>query len=174
MLILDNHKRKNLAWVTRGFLEMAIVISENVFLKKSVMIKVPVHSSGQITEIEGHHVDEIVVNGCTRRCQWWQFINTTNVPLHKVSVPQEVFNPGHAQLHIQHCSYWCPGAKAPGHQHPHRWLNIHFIGPVSYRNIAVLRNNIRSLNNGMRCMSFYILRKNKITFWRKNTQLFKG
>ena len=27
----------------------------------------------------------------------------------------------------QHCGYWCPGAKAPGHQYPQYWLNIQFI-----------------------------------------------
>ena len=31
-----------------------------------------------------------------------------------------------------HCSYWCPGAKAPGHQYPQCWLYIHYIGPISY------------------------------------------
>ena len=25
-----------------------------------------------------------------------------------------------------------PGAKAPNHQYPQYWLNIHYIGPVSY------------------------------------------
>ena len=43
----------------------------------------------------------------------------------------------------QHCGYWCPGAKAPGHQYPQCWLNIHCIGPVSYKNIAPIVNNIR-------------------------------
>ena len=32
----------------------------------------------------------------------------------------------------QRCSYWCPGAKAPGHQYPQCWLNIHCFGLVSY------------------------------------------
>ena len=29
-------------------------------------------------------------------------------------------------MHTQHCSHWCPGAKAPGHQYPQCWLNIHW------------------------------------------------
>ena len=29
-------------------------------------------------------------------------------------------------------------AKAPGHQYPQCWLNIHHIGPVSYWNITVI------------------------------------
>ena len=37
----------------------------------------------------------------------------------------------------QHCGYWCPGAKAPGHQYPQYWVNIQFIGPVSYENITL-------------------------------------
>ena len=28
-------------------------------------------------------------------------------------------------MRSQHCGYWCPGAKAPGHQYPQCWLNIH-------------------------------------------------
>ena len=30
-------------------------------------------------------------------------------------------------MHDQHCGYWCPGATAPGHQHPQCWLNVHCI-----------------------------------------------
>ena len=40
---------------------------------------------------------------------------------------------GNAWVRSQHCGYWCPGAKAPGHQYPQCWLNIHCIGPVSYK-----------------------------------------
>ena len=43
----------------------------------------------------------------------------------------------------QHCGYWCPGAKAQGHQYPQCWLNIHCIGPVSYKNITVMLDNVR-------------------------------
>ena len=42
----------------------------------------------------------------------------------------------------QHRGYWCPGAKAPGHQYLQSWLNIHCIGPVSYKNITLVENNI--------------------------------
>ena len=33
--------------------------------------------------------------------------------------------------------------KAPGHQNPQRWLNIHCIGLVSYKDIAHKVNSIR-------------------------------
>ena len=58
----------------------------------------------------------------------------------------EALNPwttGNTRVHTQHCSYWCPGAKAPGYQYPRCWLNIHCIWLVSYRNITILGNNIR-------------------------------
>ena len=45
------------------------------------------------------------------------------------------FNPwtaGNAWAHTQHCSYWCPGAKAPGHKYPKCGLHIHIIEPLSY------------------------------------------
>ena len=35
--------------------------------------------------------------------------------------------------HSQHCDYFFPGAKAPGHQYPQCRLNTHCIGPVSYK-----------------------------------------
>ena len=44
-------------------------------------------------------------------------------------------------MHTQHCSYWCPGAKAPGHQYPQCWLNIHCIGSVSFRNTVKCHYN---------------------------------
>ena len=50
---------------------------------------------------------------------------------------------GNTWVHSQHCGYWCPGAKAPGHQYPQYWLNLQFIGPVSYENIRLLLDNIR-------------------------------
>ena len=42
-----------------------------------------------------------------------------------------------------HRGYWCPGAKAAGHQYPQYWLNIHRIGAVSYKNITIMVNIIR-------------------------------
>ena len=51
------------------------------------------------------------------------------------------WTPGNAWVRSQHCGYWCPGAKAPGHQYPQCWLNIHCIGPVSY--ITLIMDNIR-------------------------------
>ena len=35
------------------------------------------------------------------------------------------------------------GAKAPGHQYPQCWLNIHCIEPVSCKNIPFMVNNIK-------------------------------
>ena len=56
-------------------------------------------------------------------------------------------------MRSQHCGYWCPGAKAPGHQYPQCWLNIHCIGPVSYKNIAHKVNSIRKLNHILKKMT---------------------
>ena len=49
-------------------------------------------------------------------------------------------------------------AKAPGHEYPQYWLNIRFIGPVSYENITLSLDNIWKKN--------YIL--------KEMTQSFKG
>ena len=40
----------------------------------------------------------------------------------------------------QLCGYWCPGAKAPGHQYPQCWCDIHCIGPVSWQSITFIEN----------------------------------
>ena len=40
---------------------------------------------------------------------------------------------GNAWVGSQHRGYWCPGAKAPGHQYPKSWLNLDFIGSVWYK-----------------------------------------
>ena len=37
---------------------------------------------------------------------------------------------GNAQMHTQHCSCWCPGAKAPSHQCPQCWIKVHCIGQI--------------------------------------------
>ena len=62
--------------------------------------------------------------------------------------------PGNAWVRSQHCGYWCAGAKAPGHQYPQCWLNIHCIGPISYKNIAHKVNSIRKWNHILIKMSF--------------------
>ena len=49
-------------------------------------------------------------------------------------------------VHTQHCSYWCPGAKAPGHQYPRCWMNIHSTESVSNRNITFVGNNVSERN----------------------------
>ena len=56
-------------------------------------------------------------------------------------------------MHSQHCGYWCPGAKAPGHQYPQCWLNIHCIGLVSYETIAHEVNSIRKWNHILKKMT---------------------
>ena len=53
-------------------------------------------------------------------------------------------------------------AKAPGHQYPQCWLNIHCIGPVSYKNTTLMLDNITRVEN-------------QITFWRnKRTESSKS
>ena len=54
---------------------------------------------------------------------------------------------GNASVNTQHCSSWCPGAKTPGHQYPQCQLNDHCIGPVSYRNITIIEDNIKKLKS---------------------------
>ena len=49
---------------------------------------------------------------------------------------------GNTWVCSQHCDYWCPGAKAPSHQYPQCWLNVHCTEPVSYKNKANLRDLI--------------------------------
>ena len=53
-------------------------------------------------------------------------------------------------------------AKAPGHQYPQCWFNIHCIGPVSYKNTTLMLDNITRVEN-------------QITFWRnKRTESSKS
>ena len=66
-------------------------------------------------------------------------------------------NTGNGWVCTQYCSYWFPGAKAPGHQHPQVWISIHCIGPVSNRNIAVIMRNSK-----------------KGIYFKKITHLFKS
>ena len=73
----------------------------------------------------------------------WQSLSFLQCPQHVTPETDRQVNPytaGNAWVCTQHCGYWCPGAKAPSHQYPHCWLNIHCIGPVSYRNIIVIGN----------------------------------
>ena len=63
-------------------------------------------------------------------------------------------NTGNAWV-INHCGYWCPGAKAPGHQYQQCWLCIHC--------------NIHC-NTFDTYIMLYLLRptrKPKITFWKQ-------
>ena len=46
-------------------------------------------------------------------------------------------------------------AKAPGHQYPQYWLNLQFIGPVSYENIKLLLDNIRKYNYILKVLKYH-------------------
>ena len=48
-------------------------------------------------------------------------------------------------MRTQHCSYWCPGAKAPGHQYPQCWLDISFYWylPYRYRCVIVILQHVQ-------------------------------
>ena len=54
---------------------------------------------------------------------------------------------GNAWVRTQHCSYWSPGATAPGHQYLQYWPNNHCMGPVSYGNSIIMANSIRKWNS---------------------------
>ena len=48
---------------------------------------------------------------------------------------------GNAWMHNQHCGYWCPGAKAPGHQYPQCWFSTYCTTQASYKYITFNTNN---------------------------------
>ena len=54
---------------------------------------------------------------------------------------------GNTWVHNQHCGYCCPGAKASGHQYPQCWLNVHYTGTISYKNITGIQVKIRKDNH---------------------------
>ena len=47
-------------------------------------------------------------------------------------------------MRTQHCGYWCPGAKAPGHQYPQCWPNINCTGPISNKNMIFVVNKVEN------------------------------
>ena len=57
---------------------------------------------------------------------------------------RRMFTTENAWVRIQHCSYWCPGAKAPGQRYPQCSLYIHCLGPVSYRDVIVIGRSSRN------------------------------
>ena len=81
-----------------------------------------------------------------------------------------MFPQGHFDLTLKHrethgCVVSTVATDAlvlPGHQYPQCWLNIHCIGPVSYKNIAQKVNSIRKWNP--------ILKKKWPSHLRVNTQ----
>ena len=84
----------------------------------------------------------------SERLSFWKW-NTIISPS-----PYYHFNPwapGNAWVCSQHCGYWCPGAKAPSHQYPQCWLNIHCIGPISYKILHLWWTTLEM----------------KISFWKK-------
>ena len=87
-------------------------------------------------------------------------------------------------MHNQHNSYWWPGVKSPGHQHPQYWLCIHHTGPISYKNVKFTVSNIRhhhhTLNPwnaevvsqlaGLKCLVFWSV-QNSMMYQRHLTWL---
>ena len=47
-------------------------------------------------------------------------------------------------MRIEYFGYWYPGAKAPGHQYPQSWYNIHCIGTALYQIIISIVNNMQT------------------------------
>ena len=87
-------------------------------------------------------------------CHWFRQWPATKQMIKWLSNSQRGISPitpGNAWVRSQHCGYWCPGAKAPGHQHPQCWLNIHCSGPISYKNWHLCCTTL----------------ENKNTFWKK-------
>ena len=56
-----------------------------------------------------------------------------------------------------HCGYWCPGAKAPEHQYPQCWLNMHCIGQMSCRSFTLIVHHIRKMhiNKWLSCLTHW-------------------
>ena len=81
----------------------------------------------------------------TNKLQWNQAIKVFFrwICLWKCCHLPAKFMAGNAWVRTQHCCYWCPGAKAPGHQYLQCWENIHCIGLASHSNITVKGNNIK-------------------------------
>ena len=53
---------------------------------------------------------------------------------------------GNARGHNQHCDYWCPSAKSPGHQCPQWLIDNHCIWLISCRYFIFKLNNISKWN----------------------------
>ena len=51
-------------------------------------------------------------------------------------------------MHNQQYSCWFLGAKAPDYQYRPCWITIAYIGPVSYRSIAIIGNGKILVNKG--------------------------
>ena len=86
---------------------------------------------------------------CATSCNGKSIINSL-MPQQSGHHFTDIFNPltpGNTWVLSQHCGYWCPGAKAPGHQYPQCWLNIHCVGSVSYKTITHKVNRMRKWNH---------------------------
>ena len=63
---------------------------------------------------------------------------------------------------------------APGHQYPQCSLNIHCIGPVSYKNIAHKANSIRKWNHILRKKWPSHLKVKQITHYQSNVMYLQS
>ena len=68
---------------------------------------------------------------------------TSRSTIHPVAEAHNKLTLKHREMHGCIVSTVATDAKAPGHQYPQYWLNIHFIGPVSCDDITNLLDNIR-------------------------------
>ena len=65
---------------------------------------------------------------------------------------------GEAWVPTQHCGYWCPGAKAPGHQYPQCWLNRCWIGLISCRNVLFIVKSSKKRNDHLKKKMIQLLK----------------
>ena len=76
----------------------------------------------------------------------WQLHPIMRSVSHEERGPVNTLTAGNTWVYIQYCGYWCSGAKAPGHQYPQCWTNVHCIGLVLDKTIKLIVNNIRKWN----------------------------
>ena len=100
-----------------------------------------------------------------RQDLWWGY--HVDLVLNELIYPQTAYlilsyqTAGKAWVPTQHCDYWCPGAKAPGHQYPQCWLNRRRIGLISWRNVLFIVKNSKKRNDH--------LKKKWVSCWRVKT-----
>ena len=104
-----------------------------------------------------HHFDENICNN-----------SSTNV-LSGVKSMINSLSAGNTWMCIQHCGYWCPGAKAPGHQQPQCALIIYCTRPVSHKRNTFTVNIITNLNYIMNKKCSFILSETAIPSYIRHT-----